>query len=472
MLSTIKNIYIEEQPCARITNFVLLFDCFTLTKKNTLSYPFSKLAGNLQIPSAVNELTESFTNDFREGYDINLGVGYVNDKTIPTKAITKALKYIIRHPEKYRSSFNYGSAQGSPNLINSIKNYYLRNNIGGLNEEDLNRKTLIIGANGATSLLDAFSDIMGPGIVITADPYYYIYTESLINKGYKIEPVKEDNNGIIPKAIIEKLNQINAEEISFFYIVTVNNPSSVVLSNQRKSEIVKIAATISKKTGRKIPVIFDKAYEDIIHNGDIEKPISGMKYAPNDMVYEVGTLSKIIAPALRIGYMFCPDNKMAKLLIQRTSDIGFSSSLINQEIASWLLDNYIQIQQKKVNGGYREKAKYLRNLIDQKLGPYLDCYTGGDAAFYFYLTFKNIETGKNSDFYKFLSRTTGDLETDGNPNKLERLIYIPGEICSQEEKARFQIRISYGFEENDTFKRAISLLKQACEYSVKINPDK
>ena len=418
-------------------------------------------------------MTESFANDFREGYDINLGVGYVNDKTIPTKAITKAIKYIIKHHKKYRSSFNYGGAKGSPNLIESIKKYYLRNNIGNLNSEDLDQKTLIIGANGATSLLDAFSDIMKPGIVITADPYYYIYTESLVNKGYKIEPVREDAQGIVPEAIIEKVNKLNAEEISFFYIVTVNNPTSVVLSNKRKAEIVKIAATISKRTGRKIPVIFDKAYEDIIHNPSIEKPISGMKYKPNEMVFEVGTLSKIIAPALRIGYMFCPDDEIARLLIQRTSDIGFSSSLVNQEIASWLLDNYIHIQQKKVNKGYQKKAQFIRNLLEQKLNFFVESYSGGDAAFYFYLTFKEIETGKNSDFYKFLSRTTGDPEVDGNPDKLERLIYIPGEICSQGEKAKFQLRISYGFEENETFNRAISLLEQACEYSLKRkkNPD-
>ncbi len=431
-----------------------------------MDYPFSSLAKASLIPSAVNELTASFAEDFREGVDINLGVGYVNDKTIPANAINKAFEEIIQNPKKYRNALNYGGSDGAPNLRNAIQNYYLNNDIGRLTKQDFDHRKILIGANGATSLLDSISDILEPGIVITADPYYYIYTETLERKGFKIVAIPEDKEGIRMDLLKEAIKSITPEEFSFFYIVTVNNPTTVVLSNNRKKEIVELAQNLSEKAHRIIPVIFDKAYEDIIHADIPESPVSGLKGTPNDLVFEIGTLSKILAPALRIGYLIGPDNDFTKVLTQRTSDIGFSASLFNQEIAGWLLENTIQKQKEQVNKGYQEKAHYIKSLFQKYLSPYLEDYTGGEAAFYFYLTFKDIQTHKESDFFKFLSRTTGDSDIDGIGEKKPRLIYIPGTICSKQEKAKCQLRLSYGFEEVEVFERAVKLMAEACQYSL------
>lgn len=430
-----------------------------------MDYWFSNLAKASLIPSAVNQLTAEFAEDFREGTDINLGVGYVNDKTIPFDAIKQAYANIISHPEHYRNALNYGGADGSVNLRKSIKDYYLHYTIGGLNEKDFENRKILIGANGATSILDCLADIIKPGMVITADPYYYIYTETLERKGFKIIAIPEDDDGLNIQLMEKAIEKINPEEISFFYIVTVNNPSTVILSNDRRKAIVEMAKNLSIKTDRLIPVVFDKAYEDIIHNPEVEKPVSGLKYDELNQVLELGTLSKLFAPALRIGYIICPDNSFAEVLTQRTSDIGFSSSLINQQIASWLLDNYVHIQKDKVNRGYQEKAAFIKRLFSRHLSDYIESYSGGNAAFYFYITFKNIRTDKGSKFFNFLSRTTGNTEIDGKVEKNPRLIYIPGTICSSHHRAIYQLRISYGFEEPEIFERAIEVMSEACRYA-------
>jgi GntR family transcriptional regulator/MocR family aminotransferase len=431
-----------------------------------MDYWYSDLAKNSLTPSAVNRLTAEFAEVFREGIDINLGVGYVNDKTIPIDAIRKAYADIVSHPEHYRSVLNYGGADGSVNLRRSIRDYYLRYNIGGLNESDFENRRILIGANGATSILDCLADIIKPGLVITADPYYYIYTETLERKGFTVLAVPEDEKGLNVKLLEETIEKTDPRKISFFYVVTVNNPSTVILSNNRRKAIVEIAKRLSVKAGRILPVIFDKAYEDIIHNQELEKPVSGLKYDELDQVFELGTLSKLFAPALRIGYIILPDNSFADVLTQRTSDIGFSSSLINQEIASWLLDHFVQIQKDNVNRGYREKASYIKELISIHLGDFIESYSGGDAAFYFYITFKNIRTDRGSKFFSYLSRTSGKAEIDGKYEKNPRLIYIPGTICSKYEKAICQLRISYGFEEPEVFERAIKLMAEACRYAL------
>ncbi len=432
-----------------------------------MDFQFSELAKKSLIASAINQLTAEFAEDFRGGIDINLGVGYVNDKTIPVDAIQQAYSEIIANPIRYRNALNYGGADGSPNLRRSIKDYYLRYNIGSLNEADFENRKILIGANGATSILDSISDIMKPGIVITADPYYYIYTETLERKGFTILGIPEDENGLKTDILEEQLKTIDPKEISFFYIITVNNPSTVILSTERKKAIVEIAERLSKETNQIIPVVFDKAYEDIIHNPKMMNTVSGLKFDKINQVVEVGTLSKILAPALRIGYIITPNNALADALTQRTSDIGFSNSLINQEISSWLLDNYIQIQKENVNKGYQDKADFIKQMFSKYLSDYIDSYSGGDAAFYFYITFKNIKTNKGSKFFNYLSRVAGDPEIDGVKEKNPRLIYIPGTICSKETKAQYQLRLSYGFEEPAIFERAIKLMAEACEYAMK-----
>ena len=76
------------------------------------------------IPSPVNRLMTDFAIGFRDGRDINLGVGYVNEQTIPHQQIQLACESVLAQPKKYRASLNYGGAQGSPNLIESLRRFH------------------------------------------------------------------------------------------------------------------------------------------------------------------------------------------------------------------------------------------------------------------------------------------------------------------------------------------------------------
>ena len=176
---------------------------------------------------------------------------------------------------------------------------------------------------------------------------------------------------------------------------------------------MEIVTELSYEIGRKIPLFFDNAYRDLVHDSTVEPLESALCYDQLGIVYEIGTLSKILAPGLRIGYLIGPKGTFLDSIIQRTSDIGFSAPLINQEIASYLLDNGIEAQIEKVNNGYREKAKQVKTWIVELLGDNVEGCRGGSAGFYYYLTLANIATDSNSDFFKFLTRTTGQKDIDG-----------------------------------------------------------
>jgi DNA-binding transcriptional MocR family regulator len=410
-------------------------------------------------PSPVNRMMAAFTSTFREGVDINLGVGFVNEQTIPAADLDRAMQAVAAGGTAYRQAFNYGSSEGASNLIAAIRRFLIRTRLGQLDPATLDRKRLIVGPCGATSLLDAAAEVLAPGIVVTSDPRYYIYADALERKGFEVLAVPEDGEGISLEALDRALHALGdrARDISFFYVVTVNNPSCTILSNARRRALYDVAAGLSRRQGRRIPIFFDLAYEWLLHDPQVEPPASVLPHDDLDIAYEIGTLSKVIAPALRIGYLLGPDGPFLRAMVQKTSDTGFSAPAFVQEMAGYLLDHGIETQLRAVNAGYREKALAVGAGIREHLGPYVADCRGGSAGFYYYLTMSQVETHPASPFFRALAEAPPDRA---------RVIYIPGEYCVDPRgglalQGRRQLRLSYGFENAATIVRALALMSDA-----------
>ena len=424
-------------------------------------------------PSPVNRMMAEFASDFRDGVDINLGIGYVNERTIPVACLTEAMQAVANDGVKYRQAFNYGGPDGSANLVESLRRFLTSMRIGKLDEATVARNRLIIGPCGATSILEGLAEVVAPGIVVTSDPMYYIYSNALERKGFEVLAVPEDEEGIGLAAIERKLRALGGavERIVFFYAVTVNNPSCTILSNQRRRALLEVAARLSREQGRRIPIFYDLAYELLLHDPRAEPFVSVLCEDDLGIAYEIGTLSKVLAPGLRIGYLLGPDGPLMNAMVQKTSDAGFSAPLFVQEMASFLLDRRIAEQLRAVNAGYREKAVAVRDGIERSLGPFLEECRGGSAGFYYYLTFRDVETHPRSAFFRFLTRTTGNAVVDGPAGKRHpRVMYIPGEYCVHPRgdlaaRGQRQLRLSYGYEDVPQILRALGWMREAAEFA-------
>ena len=167
-----------------------------LSTMNTVE--LSQYGRRSTVPSPVARMMSAFSSGFRDGVDINLGVGYVNEATIPTARVLEATAEVLTAPDRFRQPLNYGGPTGSLPLKAAIRRYWIANAVGGVTEAHLEGRQVIIGLSGATSLLFAVAQVMEPGIVVMGDPMYYIYTNVLRRRGFEILAIGEDDQGPAP----------------------------------------------------------------------------------------------------------------------------------------------------------------------------------------------------------------------------------------------------------------------------------
>ena len=77
-------------------------------------FSFSPYGASSLTPSPVNRMMAAFAVDFRDGYDINLGVGYANEQTIPRKLIGEMLDTVVQTPKNTEPHSTMATLKGRP----------------------------------------------------------------------------------------------------------------------------------------------------------------------------------------------------------------------------------------------------------------------------------------------------------------------------------------------------------------------
>jgi DNA-binding transcriptional MocR family regulator len=118
----------------------------------------------------------------------------------------------------------------------------------------------------------------------------------------------------------------------------------------------------SSRTG--VPLVEDDFVADLDLDGTPPPP--AMRTLSRDVIY-IGTFSKRLAPALRIGFVVTPPALRAKIvLLKHTMDLG-CSELVQHVLAEFLERGYLTAHLRKAIPEYRRRRDALEGALAKQL---------------------------------------------------------------------------------------------------------
>lgn len=142
---------------------------------------------------------------------------------------------------------------------------------------------------------------------------------------------------------------------SFIYAITDgHNPLSVSLSRGKREKLVALASTYG------VPIIEDDAYGFLSYDGPLDPPLRAMD---EDWVFYVGSFSKILAPALRVGWIIVPEKLMRPLsVIKEASDID-TATFSQRTVSAYLAAGHLPDHLSRLHKEYRLRRETMHAAL-------------------------------------------------------------------------------------------------------------
>lgn len=168
-------------------------------------------------------------------------------------------------------------------------------------------------------------------------------------------PLAMDDQGIVPQALQAALESDTPPSL-LYLVPTIQNPTGAVMGLERRQAIADIARRAN------LTIIEDDVYS--VFSAAKLPPIA--RYAPEHVLY-VGSLSKCLAPGLRVGYIAAPprllDDVNQWLLATQTMATPLSGLLM----AYWLSEGLVESIAQSIRAEATRRNKVVRSV----LGPWL-----------------------------------------------------------------------------------------------------
>jgi GntR family transcriptional regulator / MocR family aminotransferase len=286
---------------------------------------------------------------------LNLGGGIPDVRLVPSAELARAVRRVLaRRPVEVLS---YGDPEGPSALRRALSS--MASATRGLAATE--RNLLVTrGSQGGIDLLARTLIAPGDAIAVEALGYRPAW-EALRASGARLVPVPVDAQGVDVAA----LSRIAAEQPLRGVYVTPHHqyPTTVTLAAARRLRLLEIARE------RRLFVLEDDYDHEFHYEGRPVLPLASAD--THGVVVYVGTLSKVLAPGLRIGFVVAPAPLVERLSAVRRVVDRQGDHLLEHAVAELLEDGEIQRHIRRTKRVYAERRARLAALLERELGSAL-----------------------------------------------------------------------------------------------------
>ncbi len=257
----------------------------------------------------------------------------------------------------------------------------------------------LIVTTGSQQALDLLGKTMiSPGDkVIVEGPTFLATIQCFRLYGAQLISAPCDGQGVNTDAL-EKL--IAEHKPKFVYLIpTFGNPSGALLSLERRKKVLELAVRYNTL------IVEDDPYGDLYFH---EAPppsllaLSGSVPGSRDLIAYCGSLSKVLSPGLRVGWMVAQPELLAKATMCKQFSDAHTSTFAQATAAQYLKAGRLPATLANVRSVYAKRAKAMCDALTREMGDAVE-FTQPQGGLFFWarLTGKG---GKISDASEFAKR--------------------------------------------------------------------
>ena len=366
--------------------------------------------------------------------EFNFVGGHNDPDSLNLDALTKACSAVLSREGRTLST--YGLESGPQGylplrefLVGKLKRY------AGI-ECTADNILLTSGSLQAIDLINQALLQKGDTVIVEASNYGGVLSR-LQQLEINMVPVAVDADGMHCDDLAEQLASLAADNITpryLYSIPTVHNPTGSIMSTERRKQ----ALALCEQYG--VPVFEDECYADLVW--EQKRPPALMALDNTERVVHIGSFSKTIAPALRVGYIVANWSLLGQLLSLKM-DAG-SGALEQMLLAEYCNDQFDE-HLTNLNQNLKTKLDALTNAIDREFGS-TATYDYPPGGIFLWVTLpEGVDTSR-------LAMVAGQQGVAINP----------GHEWSLQNDARQKLRLCFANPDIATLERGVAKLAEIC----------